>query len=146
MVIANRYNRFVDWKTWITAKYLQWRIDKPGRRGSASQYARLIGISPQLLSDWMNKGQTPRDPGVLNKLFQYFGNEIYEILGLPLTNSDLYLLPREFKERLNLAIKETNEYLKEYGLKGDDPEAEIATKKIFEKHGFKYTKTREEPD
>lgn len=147
MLMANRYNRFVEWQSWITSKYLLWRIDKPGRRGSASQYARLLGISPQLLSDWMNKGQSPREPEIIKKLFDFFGDEVYSILGLPLMPSSYESrLPREMKDRLNQAIRETNEYLTNAGLTGDEPEAETVTRKIFERHGFRYTTTEESDD
>lgn len=101
------YNSVVitnPWKDYITSKYLYWRADKVGRAGSAAAFAREIGITPQLLSAWMNKGQVPTDQETINLLVKYFGFEVYDFIGLSRPAESLEVFPPEVRAVLESAM------------------------------------------
>ena len=145
------YNNLVitnPWKDYITAKYLHWRADKYGRAGSAAMFARAIGISPQLLSAWMNKGQIPTDQETINLLVNYFGFEVYDILGFPRPDagdprSTLLSVgfPSEFVEAVLAARAEFSAELSKRGITQDSPEAREIIKQAFARHGVQLTDT-----
>jgi len=116
------YNSLViknPWKDYITAKYLHWRADKYGRSGSAAMFARAIGISPQLLSAWMNKGQIPTDQETINLLVNYFGFEVYDSLNLPRPTEPLEVFPPAVRAALEFAMSQ----IVAGGFDADSPEA-----------------------
>lgn len=111
----------------------------------------MVGVTQPTMSRWMKKGgQKPRDQKSLVKLVNAFGPEVYDVLGLPRPGSDeeidLQRLPEDLQRRLRAAMREINRIMEERGLHGSDPEAEKVTIEIFERYGFKYTQTREEPN
>ncbi|KKM08429.1 hypothetical protein SY88_23865 [Clostridiales bacterium PH28_bin88] len=95
-------------------------------------------------------GKKPRNQQSIVKLVKAFGPEVYDVLGLPRPGSDeefdLERLPEGLRRRLRAATREVNRIMEKRGLYGSDPEAEKVTIEIFERYGFKYTQTREEPD
>ena len=140
------YNSFVvmNWREFITQKYLDWRQDKRGKKGSAAQFAREIGISPQLLSAWMNKGQTVTDQENINKLVNTFGFVVYDVLGLRRPDADdpraVLLaagLPSEFVDDVLAARDEYSEELARRGIDTDSPEAWEIINSALARHGLR---------
>ena len=126
--------RFMTWKNWITEQYLQWRRDKPGRAGSAASYAREIGFDPQILSNWMNRGSTPREMETIQKLAAYFGPVIYDVLDIPQVDYvSLDKLPSEFGSNLKTAILEIVSELNKYSINPESAEAEEISRTILNK-------------
>ena len=136
MFITKSYNLNMQWKEWITEKYLVWRRNKPGRAGSAASYAREIGFTPQTLSSWMNKGQVPRDAEIIDKLVAYFGVEILDVVGLPSGVNPLDQLPSELRDRYTTAILEIAHELNARSLDPDSPEAAEISRSILSKYGL----------
>lgn len=136
MFITKSYNLFMGWKEWITRRYLDWRMDKPGRAGSAASFAREIGFTPQTLSSWMNKGAVPRDPEVIEKLLAYFGIEVLDIVGLPAGGNPLDQLPSELRSRFTTAMLEIAHELNARSLDPESPEAAEISRSILSKYGL----------
>lgn len=109
------YNLVVEFSDWITQKYVEWRGDAIGRERSITEYAKYLGVSQQLMSNWMKKGgKVPRSIEMINKLVAAYGNEVYDVLGLeiPTGNAQLdtdFLPPEaqsEFKRDLREFVKQ----------------------------------------
>jgi hypothetical protein len=128
---------------YLTQKYVEWRGDAIGREKSLKDFAEWIGVSNQLLTYWMRQnGKIPKHKRTIDKLIAKFGPEIYNPLGLARPDTiPLDQLPPEMRDRLITAIYEVNSTLGSLGLSGDSPESEDIVIKIFEKYGFKYTRT-----
>lgn len=75
------YNSVVNYKEWITQKYVEWRGNAVGRERSITDFAEYIGVSQQLMNDWLNKGKKPRSQETIGKLAAIYGDEVYGVLG-----------------------------------------------------------------
>ena len=137
------YNTKVDkksWKDYIENKYLEWRADKRGQAGSAASFSRELNITRQLLGAWMDRGQVPNDQELISKLVNYFGFEVYDVLGLP-RPTELDKLPKDFADRLNAAHSGYMEEIASRGISKDSPEALEIFKNVLAKHGIHFTDT-----
>ncbi len=103
----------------------------------------MIGVSQSLMSQWMKKGgKVPRSQKYISALVKCFGDEVYEVLGLPAPESvPIEALPPAVREALLAATRELADTLAERRIDPDSDEAEALTVSIMEKHGFKWTRT-----
>jgi hypothetical protein len=77
------YNQTMEFYNWMTRKYLEWRGDAIGREKSITQFAKYIGVSQQLMTEWLREGgNIPRDKKKINKLVEKYGDEVFVVLGL----------------------------------------------------------------
>ncbi len=128
---------------WINKKFLEWQLDQE-RSASQVEFAEYIGVSESTFSTWINDLQPPGKHSA-DLIAAKLGPEIYDLLGMARPDTiPLDQLPHAVRERLSAAIYEVNSELGSRGLSGASPEAENITIKIFEKHGFKYTRTTKE--
>ena len=74
--------REMEFKDWITKKYLDWRGDAIGRDRSIKKFSDFIGVSQPLMSRWMNEKNKPSLENAI-KIADRFGNEVYDILDIP---------------------------------------------------------------
>ena len=74
--------RKMEFKDWITKKYLDWRGDAIGRDRSIKKFSDFIGVSQPLMSRWMNEKNNPSLENA-RKIADRFGNEVYDILDIP---------------------------------------------------------------
>jgi hypothetical protein len=75
------YNDCVNFSEFITEKYVLWRGKETGNKKSISRYARdELGITPQLLSEWMNRGKVPTEEKYIKLLIEKFGDSVFEFL------------------------------------------------------------------
>jgi transcriptional regulator with XRE-family HTH domain len=133
-MLAIRYNNCMTFAEWITKKYLEYRGDAIGNSRSITDFAKLLGISQPLLSQWMMKknGKTPESARTITQLVNYFGVEAYEALGLPVPglspeNSVVYLS----------GLRELTRVANERGVSPDDPEFTHLAKEVFAKYDVK---------
>ena len=128
---------------YLTKKYIEWRGDAYGRDKTQTQWAGEIGVPQPTLTRWMQKGgPIPTDDKSIRKLANYFGPEIFNILGVSSGSWGAAYLPANLRRRLERAVRETSQALVDRNLSGDDPAAEQLAITIFERHGFKYTQTK----
>lgn len=105
------YNAIVDFdakafQTWIQNKFAEWRGK---RRESLANYAKYIGVSPQVMSNWWNGSLKERpNPKQYNLLVKKYGFEVYDVLGLPRPSENDFLssLPPEISQAVAAAREE----------------------------------------
>jgi len=125
---------------WLMKKYLQWQ-QKEGELKNINEFAEHLGVSQPTLSMWLGGSHLPSKHSA-DLLAAKLGPEIYDLLGLARPDTiPLDQLPHAVRDRLTTAVYEVNSELESRGLSNASPEAEDITIKIFEKHGFKYTRT-----
>ena len=126
--------------TWLTKKFLEWQLIQ-GRSVNQAEFADYLGVEPSTYSTWINTDQPPGKHSA-DLIAAKLGPEIYDLLGLARPDTiPLDQLPRTVRDRLTTAVYEVNSELGSRGLSGDSPESEDIVIEIFEKHGFKYTRT-----
>ena len=142
--MKTRYNDFMEFRNWITAKYVEWRGDAIGNERSITDFARMLEIDKASISLWM-KGS--RHPGArsISKLARKYP-EIYSVLEMPVPEPDqLEDIPGGLGRQLKRAYSEAKDALRAWNMTGrKDPDAERIAIEIFERHGFKYIKTVED--
>jgi len=81
----NSYNDYMDFHEWINKKFVEWRGPLTLREGgSQDKFAQWIGISPQLMTDWLKRdGKTPKQKKTIDKLIRKYGSEVYKVLNIP---------------------------------------------------------------
>lgn len=90
------YNSFVTFKEWINKKFIDWRGAKTGQEGSLAEFARMVGVSHQVMTGWIYRGVVPKSHRTIQKLILAFDGEVYDILDidpLDFTSSDDQLRP-----------------------------------------------------
>ena len=76
------YNSFVTFKEWINKKFIDWRGAKTGQEGSLAEFARMVGVSHQVMTGWIYRGVVPKSHRTIHKLILAFDGEVYDILDI----------------------------------------------------------------
>lgn len=146
MTIIFVYNMVMEFKKFLDRKYLEWRADKIGNEGSISSWARSMGLTPQTLSTWMNRGSLPT-PYYINKLANVWGYEVYDILGLELpkvspSEVDRLLgtagIPKEVSDKIAFLLVRAHSIAQDMGIAIDSPEGCEIIKNTFLEAGFDF--------
>jgi hypothetical protein len=129
------YNDSVNFSDWINHKFVIWRGES---RKTVVDFAAYVGVSQSLMSKWMNPGgPIPDRHESIKKLVSAFGNEVYEVLGLPVPPaSPLESAPPELRSLLESSLAEIASVLSERSIPVNSPEAEKIAAEILERHGF----------
>lgn len=77
---------------WINRKFVEWQASQ-GKRKTVEEFAIYLGISRPLLNMWMNGNKKPGRENI-NLLSEVFGNEVFDVLGLPRPNPYLQRVNR----------------------------------------------------
>jgi len=77
---------------WINRKFVEWQASQ-GKRKTVEEFAIYLGVSRPLLNMWMNGNKKPGRENI-NLMAEVFGNEIYDVLGLPRPNPYLQRVNR----------------------------------------------------
>jgi transcriptional regulator with XRE-family HTH domain len=73
----------MDFYDFITSEYVKWRGPAFGNEKSVTAFARYIGVSQPLLSQWMSReGKIPRSYVAIIKLADALGPGVFESLGI----------------------------------------------------------------
>lgn len=123
-------------------KFSEWRGET---RNSLVDYAGYIGVSHQVMANWYNGKLKKRpSPEMYSRLIEKYGNDVYDVLGLPRPQSDEDLLaefPAEWRERFLRARREYTAELAKQGITTDTPEAEQIITDALTRHGINFTLT-----
>lgn len=120
------------WYTFANGTFVKWR--GPTRK-TLSDFARFLGLPRSVVSQSLNKnGKLPRDISTITAWVNKFGDEVYDVLGMPRPDSEAAFssLPPE----LQSAAREIRETLARYNVSSDSAEAESLRAEIMKKHGF----------
>jgi hypothetical protein len=128
----------MEFSDWITKKYIAWRGDAIGQDRSITEFAKLIGVSQSLMSQWMKKGgKQPTSTKHINNLIDKYGDDAYGILGInPPAVTSLDHLPPIFRDPIQAALAEMNSIYATRGISPDSPEAVSIAVEVMDKHGF----------
>lgn len=74
------YNQTMEFEEWINDKFLEWRGNT---RKGVTEFSEFIGVSQQTMNGWLNNHVIPKSHKNINQLYEKYGYEIYDILGLP---------------------------------------------------------------
>ena len=135
--------KLMDFSDWITQKYVEWRGSAIGNSRSITQFSAWIGVSQQLMSEWMKQsGKVPKHKKTIDRLVNRFGIEVYDVLGIPDKDRRFILLdqlPSSLRSRIEAAMNEINTRFEEEEV--DDPEsteAERIAVEVMAKYGLKF--------
>lgn len=132
----------MDFSDWITRKYIEWRGDAIGNERSITKFAKEIGVNRIVLTEWMQKGgKIPRSSKTIAALVNHFGEEVYDVLGLPKPTVIQSYTPRTFRLRQQDAQREVFRRIRLAGLNDDDPEAEQIAIEVYREFGFRWSTT-----
>lgn len=126
------------WKAWINKAYIDWRGES---RSSIADFARYLGITPQLMNGWMNYGSIPSSTNLqkMGRRLPY----VYDFFELPRPvdpiDELLALVPEDFRAKILDARAEYSAELTRRGIEIDSPEAREIVMKAFSKRGLKVT-------
>lgn len=88
----------IAFPAWLEIAYLTWQA-KSRKRATLNEFADYIGYSRPLISMWLAGKRLPTREGV-DRLAKLFGDDIYDILGIPRPNPYLQKINQVF-ERLS---------------------------------------------
>lgn len=125
----------MDFKTWITQKYIDWRGDAIGNERSITDFSEFLGIKKTTLSNWMNSGNLPQKEQLINRLVDKYGEEVYVILGRK-SPDPLSSVPSGPREQLRAALAEMDAIFIERNIAVDSPEGEAIAAEVFTRHGI----------
>lgn len=128
------------WFEYINQKYIEWRGET---RKTISEFADWLEFSQGQLSMYMNQksGAVPMKQSVINRFARRFGMEVYEVLGIPVPDDSILLLP----EPMRSIAREIRETLAEKYIPEDATEAGEVVDEILKKHGYNLTSISDEP-
>lgn len=121
---------------WINKKFIEWCGDS---RKTLSEFASYIGVSQSLMSHWMTKnGKAPREHTTIVKLVNKYGNEVYDILGIPapISEASYGSFPPPIRELFKSAEVEINSIYAREKVPADSPEAVRIAEEVFSKYGI----------
>ena len=134
----------MEFSDWITKKYIEWRGDAIGQEKSITKYADMLGVPQSLMTQWLKKGgKVPTSQKYISILIEHFGNEAYDILGIPRPSENDLLagLPADLASDVKLALEELRSSGLNNGKEEASPEDVEKIRHILEKHLGKYQAT-----
>ncbi len=92
----NNKGKIIEMKfsQYLEIKFLEWQQSEGGRK-TVRQFAAYIGVSPASITQWWNENRVPEGENI-QKLANKLGVEVYDVLGLPRPNENLYYLQKEW--------------------------------------------------
>lgn len=84
----------VNFPKFLENKFVEWQ-HREGERKTIADFANYLGVSQAVISFWMNGSRKP-NPTSIELLVKTFGLEVYDALGLPRPNEDLYIIEKIF--------------------------------------------------
>jgi hypothetical protein len=120
----------MEWQEWIEKKYLEWRGNSYGHDRTQEDFADYIGVSQSLMNQWMRpkKGKKTKKPTAqktISRLVAKYGNEVYEVLGIPPPDdaeyqANLAAVPPEYKDLFEQDLKDfILKWLRDHGARID---------------------------
>ncbi len=138
----------MEFSDWITKKYLIWRGDRIGNSASIAEFAKSLGASQQIVSEWMKpNGRIPKSKKYTDALIRAYGDEAYEVLGLPrpeLSPVPWSNLPDDFRRRAESAMTEASNAIAASGHDPESPEAKKILDEVMGRWGFTPTSSESE--
>lgn len=138
-----RYNGSMTFGEWLTAQFLEWRMNYEPVKPSVSDWAKFLGVTQQHLSGWMNDKYKPGRSN-LEKLAINLGPEVYDAIGMTRPPEPAYITPEELLDKLSpetrdrfiAASIEAANLIREAGLASTSPAAREILRLVFKKYNL----------
>lgn len=85
----------MNFPEFMEKKYLEWQLKEEGRK-TIVEFAKYLGISQPLLSQWLSGKKRP-GANTIKFLAELFGNEVYDALGKDRPNPYLQIVNRKWE-------------------------------------------------
>lgn len=85
-----------NFRQFLEGKYLEWQQREGGRK-TVFEFAEYLGVSQSTVSTWWNETRMPQGDNI-RKLAAKLGLEVYDVLGLPRPDEDLFYLQSVWDE------------------------------------------------
>lgn len=85
----------MNFPEFMEKKYLEWQLKEEGRR-TIVEFAKYLGISQPLLSQWLSGKKRP-GANSIQFLVELYGNEVYDALGKERPNPYLQVVNRHWE-------------------------------------------------
>lgn len=138
----------MEFSEWITQKYISWRGNAIGQDRSITEFAAMLKVPQSLMSQWMkNKGKVPTSKKYIAALINFYGIEVYNVLGIPMPPQPddlsprkitLDQLPADLAQRLTAALSEIQSAISSSGIDPESEEGDKIARSIFSKHGLTF--------
>lgn len=102
----------MSFKQFLEFKFLEWQ-QKEGGRKTVAEFAQYIGVSQTTISGWWNQSHSPEGKN-LQKLALKLGLEVYDTLGLPRPDADLYYIQKNWDKAGPETRKQIRDQLEKY--------------------------------
>jgi transcriptional regulator with XRE-family HTH domain len=80
----------------LERKFLEWQ-QRQGKRKTIVEFANYLGVSQAVISMWLNGSRKPNQASI-QLLAKTFGAEVYDALGLPRPNENLFYIQQNWDE------------------------------------------------
>jgi transcriptional regulator with XRE-family HTH domain len=84
----------MKFRNFLESKFIEWQ-NKTGKRRTIGEFAQFIGVRQSTLSTWWNTDVIPSGESV-RLLASKLGAEIYDALGLPRPNENLFYIQQNW--------------------------------------------------
>ena len=122
---------------WINRKFVEWQAHL-GKRKTIEEFAIYLGISRPLLNMWMNGNKKPGRENI-KLLAETFGNDIYDIMGLPRPNPYLQIAIQNWEfiseEKQEQISRQIAEEAAKYEAKKSSERVQKTSKRGKARHG-----------
>ena len=102
----NKFSQFLE------NKLIEWQYEIKAKK-SLRDFADYLGVTPQLLSMWMNGARKPGYENI-NKLAEVLGIEVYDSLDIPRPNPVVYKLQSNFDRIPEGVIQQISDLIEPY--------------------------------
>jgi transcriptional regulator with XRE-family HTH domain len=104
-------------RQFLEDSFLKWQIDKGGRK-TVYEFAEYLGVSQPAVSAWWNETRIPQGD-TIRKLAEKLGVEVYDVLGLPRPDPDLFYIQSVWDELTPETRKALRERVEGYATKNE---------------------------
>lgn len=110
-----------NFRQFLEMKFLDWQ-QRSGGRKTVLEFAVWLGVSQQTVSSWWNNPDKKPQGDNIRKLADKLGVEVYDVLGLPRPDPDLFYIQRVWDELTPEIRKALREKVEAYTIKNEQPQ------------------------
>jgi len=118
-----------SFRQFLEIQFLEWQ-QRSGGRKTVFQFAEYLGVKQQTVSNWWNETRMPQGENV-RKIAEKLGVEVYDVLGLPRPDPDLFYIQGVWDELTPEIRKAVREKVEGYAIKNEQQQNRPSRKRAF---------------